>query len=330
MIIRELGVKDIDQMSVLLANRHKNERTSFHSLNVQFENSAVTKEILSKKFEDNSFIGVGAFDGEVLNGFLLSVVKEDNLFGRCAWVYYDGLAIREDIESSLYKNLYTYISEKWIQLGCFKHYVILPCGDDNVVNTWLSLGFAYEQVYGIQSLKEQECPIREDIVIKTASEENKKDLESISSLILSYQAGAPTYAAALPQMFSEIKKGYGGLVDDENAHVLLAYENKDLLAFSCAYYEEDEENMMMPQKVMELAVAGTNHEKQSKGIGSLLTYRLFNDAIDAGCQHTVTDWRMTNLKSSVFWPKMGYKAYAYRMIRRIDERVLWANGLNRL
>jgi hypothetical protein len=39
----------------------------------------------------------------------------------------------------------------------------------------------------------------------------------------------------------------------------------------------------------------------------------------------VTDWRVTNLLSSRFWPRQGFRPVVYRLTRRIDARVAWAN-----
>ena len=42
----------------------------------------------------------------------------------------------------------------------------------------------------------------------------------------------------------------------------------------------------------------------------------------------ITDWRITNLASSTFWPKCGFKPVAYRMVRYINSNIAWANFNN--
>lgn len=331
MKIRALARKDIKAMSKLLAHRHQLERSVYNSLNVLFEDEKKIEPLISSFFDEKLSISIGAFEGEELLGFISSTIKTDTLFGRCAWVKYDGLALAEDVDPSLYRDLYAHIAEKWLELGCLKHFVIIPAGQSEVVDAWLKSGFAYEQVFGLTSLKSKDVKAVDDVTIRKANSGDKDALRSISGNILSFQAQTPTFAVAMPEMFAELEDGYAGLADDEECHVLLAYKENKFLAFTCGYFEGDNSsNMMIPVKSTELGVAATNDASRNKGIGTLLTEHLFNDAIKAGYENSTTDWRITNLKSSVFWPKMGYKPYAYRMVRTIDDRILWANGHKKL
>ncbi len=331
MIIRDLTIKDAPDMAKLLAYRHKQERVKFQALNKIFEDETVLESITEKKFSGKRTIAIGAYQGDKLLGFIISNVKQNPVFGRCAWVKYDGLALAEGVDATLYRDLYATISEKWINIGCLKHFVIVPAGQNEVMNSWLNSGFAYEQVFGIKKLELPNINELEGICVREALTKDKEDLESISGLILSFQAKSPTYAVALPEMFEEFKEGYGGLIEDQEAHLLLAYKEDDFLGFTCGYFEdEDKENMMTPYKSAELGVAGTNPSFQDRGVGTLLTQSLFKDAFNAGYENSTADWRITNMKSSVFWPKMGYKPYAYRFVRTIDRRIYWADGDKRL
>lgn len=327
MKIQKLTVNDIPEIVKLLAFRHKQERQCYEGLNQVFENEQVLEKIVRKNLGEKRVIAIGAFEEGQLIAFIISNVKKDHVFGRCAWVKYDGLALAEGVDAQVYRLLYAHISKLWITDGCLKHYIIVPGSNDDVLKAWLFSGFAYEQVFGIKKLVDPEIKPLDNITIRKAMPSDEKDLKSISGLIMSYQAGSPTYAAALPELFSEIEDGYGGLISDQEAHVLMAYQDDTFLGFTCGYFEgENIENMMVPYKNTELGVAGTFSHVQNKGIGTVLTLSLFRDAIEAGYENTTTDWRITNMKSSVFWPKMGYEPYAYRLVRNIDPRVYWANG----
>lgn len=85
---------------------------------------------------------------------------------------------------------------------------------------------------------------------------------------------------------------------------------------------------MSPDDVIELCVAGTYSFHMGSGIGKKLMnegYRIFREK---GYSYIITDWRMTNLASSTFWPKCGFKPIAYRMVRHIDRNYAWANFNN--
>jgi GNAT superfamily N-acetyltransferase len=319
------------EVATLLANRHKRERMKFKGLNKIFEDVMLVEKIVTKKLSEKMTIAIGAFEESQLIGFLISTIMNDDVFGRCAWVKYDGMALAEGVTEEVYRELYAHIANEWLKAGCQKHYVIAPCGSSDVIKAWLQSGFAYEQVFGLQELEAVEIQSIENVTVREPSSSDIEDIKSISSLIMSYQAGSPTFAAALPEMFKEIEKGYVGLIEDSEAHVILAYENEDVQGFVCGYFEdEDRDNMMIPYKSTELGVAGTYSNSQNKGIGTLLTQSLLNDALKVGYINSTTDWRITNLKSSKFWPRMGYKPYAYRLVRNIDPRVYWADGQHKL
>lgn len=42
-------------------------------------------------------------------------------------------------------------------------------------------------------------------------------------------------------------------------------------------------------------------------------------AVDAKKKYIVTDWKATNLSASQFWPKYGFTAVAYELVRKIDS-----------
>jgi ribosomal protein S18 acetylase RimI-like enzyme len=67
-------------------------------------------------------------------------------------------------------------------------------------------------------------------------------------------------------------------------------------------------------------------------MGSGVGKKLMNEGCrvikEKGYGSITTDWRITNLASSTFWPKCGFKPVAYRMIRFIDTNYAWANFNN--
>lgn len=330
MKFREFKKEDVIQAAELLANRHKNERSVFPALKKEFEDIKSTEKILNKMMESNYVKGICAYDGNKIFGFLLSNIKMDNRFGRAAWISYEGLAIADSQEAELYRKLYTELAKVWIENGVLSHYIIIPAGDKKVVDSWLNLSFAFQQVHAITSLSKTDVKIPDNLTIKLSDKSDSDNLRAISNLILSYQAGSPTYAAGLPEDVELIRDSYGKFHEDEEATVLLAYDNSTLLGFQCAYIEEDDSHMMIPEKAIEIAVAGTIEKCRGTGVGDLLTKSMFNKAIEKGLENAYTDWRIANLCSSNYWPKKGFLPVAYRMYRHIDERVYWSDGINDL
>lgn len=332
MEFREFRNEDVIPASNLLANRHRRERTVFPTLKKEFEDRNYTENILNELMKSRYVKGICAYEDNKLLGFLLSNIKMDSRFGRCAWISYEGQAIADSETPELYRKLYTEIAKIWVKNGVLSHYIVVPAGYQEVVNSWLKLSFAFQQVHGITSLSKTDVNIPDNLIIRQAGEKDSEELRKISNLIISYQAESPTYAAGLPEDVGAIREGYGQFPADSDATVLLAYNDSTLLGFQCGYIEDEENSskMMIPEKALEISVGGTIEESRGTGIGDILTKLMFNKAMENGLENAFIDWRIANLCSSNFWPNQGFKPVAYRMFRHIDERVYWADGIREL
>jgi ribosomal protein S18 acetylase RimI-like enzyme len=90
--------------------------------------------------------------------------------------------------------------------------------------------------------------------------------------------------------------------------------------------ESDDSAISVPERSIDLVLAGTRATERGRGIGSALAARALDSAAKEGFAACIADWRTANLLASRFWPRLGFHPVAYRLERRIDGRVLWANG----
>ena len=125
-------------------------------------------------------------------------------------------------------------------------------------------------------------------------------------------------------------ENYREVAADEEAIAWLAIEDRDGVETAVGfqiYYEAEPEpdDLYIPESCMELPAAGTLADARNRGIGLALTNAGFAFAKEAGYQYVLADWRTTNLQSSRFWPRRGFQPVVYRLFRRVDERIAWAN-----
>jgi GNAT superfamily N-acetyltransferase len=66
-----------------------------------------------------------------------------------------------------------------------------------------------------------------------------------------------------------------------------------------------------------LGFAATRPDVRGSGAGIALTQASFAWARERGYETMVTDWRVTNLLSSRFWPKRGFRTTFTRLYRSI-------------
>jgi GNAT superfamily N-acetyltransferase len=132
----------------------------------------------------------------------------------------------------------------------------------------------------------------------------------------------------MPERIVEYEAGYAQDADDAEATVWLALSEGRIVGIQ-GYWPADEtdDDLHIPENCTELAIAGTRAGERGKGIGTLLTHHGLYEARRAGYHCCEADWRSTNLLSARFWPRQGFDPVVYRLVRRVDPRIAWADGV---
>lgn len=323
---RSITVNDIPVMTDLLIGRQNLESKAFPFLNNSCLNEKYITDTIEKLFNNSKVIGIGAFINDQLVGYIMGEIRVNNRVGRCAWVPYEGVAIRTDQPSELIRYLYAKVSVLWLEQGCFSHSAYIPMGNTVYYDAFLQLSFAIEQVHAVMNIEDYK-PFESvaDVNVRLANKDDGEVLGRMSSIISGYQNSAPVFIPALPEVVASIKEGFKGLVDGDDI-VLIAEKDMEELGFQD--YEITAPNLMTPDNAVELCVAGTFPSQMGMGIGKKLMNEGCRILKEKGCVNIITDWRITNLASSTFWPKCGFKPVAYRMARAIDSNYAWANFNN--
>lgn len=76
-------------------------------------------------------------------------------------------------------------------------------------------------------------------------------------------------------------------------------------------------DLRVPKDSIDLANAATLPELRGAGVGRALTAHVIAWAYEAGYPTMITDWRMTNMLASRFWPKRGFRTTFLRLYRSI-------------
>jgi GNAT superfamily N-acetyltransferase len=76
-------------------------------------------------------------------------------------------------------------------------------------------------------------------------------------------------------------------------------------------------DLRVPRDAIDLGGASTFPEARGTGVGRALTAHAIRWAHEHGYPTITTDWRMTNLWASRFWPKRGFRPTFLRLYRSI-------------
>ncbi|MGE5704431.1 MAG: GNAT family N-acetyltransferase [Clostridia bacterium] len=327
MELKELHASHLEEAATLLSARHARERLTYPVLPDSFEDPQQALTVLQALQQKENAIGVGAFRGNKLVGYMLGAIDTDKNRERHVWIDYAGSAISGEESPERYRDLYAWLGEKWVNHGAFDHYVVVPGGDSMALDAWFRLGFGHQQVHAIQHIPEPlaTTPNVTDFHIRRATKEDEAVVRSFATLIMEHQAKAPVWAPGFPEERRKLQDGYAGLLEDEEVWVWLA-SSKEGAPLGFQAYWPTSENMMTPGMSISLGVGATLPEARGKGVASALTRHGLSSALQSGYTRCVTDWRMTNLQSSRFWPDHGFIPIAYRLARNIDRRMAWATG----
>jgi ribosomal protein S18 acetylase RimI-like enzyme len=283
---------------------------------------------------------VALFAGRMI-GYLIGVPQIDMVWGRSVWVYLSGHAVdrtNRTYGAEVYRDLYAALSPTWVSFGCFTHFALIPASDQPALEAWFALSFGKEQAHGIRETAEASAlapPVDASLEIRRATLADLDASLELDDIIPLHQSRAPVYA---PYWFGEyspsgnkeeIRQESSELLEDEHAKLWLALRNERIVGYQLylpATPTSKMDNLIIPEQCSYLAIAATREEEQGRGVGRALTAHGLTADFAAGYTHCITDWRVTNLLSSRFWPRQGFRPVAYRLSRRLDERIAWSHS----
>ena len=320
----------LPQAAELLARRHQRDRKALPDLPASFAEPYAAGEAIQAALKRDRARGCAALEGGRLAAYLIGDLAIDQVWGRSAWVRHAGCAYDPEAGVEPVRDLYAALGAGWVRAGVFFHFAVLPIADPAMIQAWFSLSFGIEQVHALLDLKTQshDLPSLPDgLEICKAGPEDRERLAEMSDVIWRLQVQAPTWAPMVAEATLDTREGWASLADEADATVWLALQDGQVLGLQ-GYWPPDPvaDNMVIPENSVYMSVAGTRPEARGRGIGTLLTRYGQAQAARAGFHYCETDWRSANLLASRFWPRQGFLPVAYRLVRRIDPRIAWANG----
>ena len=328
----------LEEAAALLALRHQGDHVLEPALPERFTQAAAARAAVEAIWRKPDATGVVAmYEGRMI-GYLIGVPRINQVWGRSVWVYLAGHAVNRTYGSEVYRDLYAALSPSWVALGCYAHYALIPASDQPALDAWFALSFGKEQAHGIRETADASSlapPVDPSLEIRRAELADLEASLELDEIIPRHQSRAPVYA---PYWFEEyapfgdkeaIRQESIEIFQDENAKFWLALRNGRIVGYQlympASPHFDKIDNLIVPEQCSYLAIAATREEEQGRGVGRALTAHGLATAQTDGYTHCITDWRVTNLLSSRFWPRQGFRPVAYRLSRRLDERIAWSH-----
>jgi GNAT superfamily N-acetyltransferase len=314
--IRPFAEEHVAAAARLLAQRHTRHRASEPLLPEEIDFAGEIRALLEKGAS-----GVVGMRGANVAGYLLGTRLSDEVWGPNAWVELAGHAVAdaEDV-----RDLYAEAASGWVEEGRIAHYVLAPASDTALVDAWFRLSFGQQHALGVRGLDASADPVVPDgVAVRNAEAGDLEAIVALAPVLPQHQALAPVFSAGPRETEDELRAEIAKDLADERFGSLVAeVDGKIVSSFFLVPIEESGTHSSLarvPGAAL-LAWAGTLPEARGTGAGVALTAASFAWARERGYRAIVTDWRVTNLLSSRFWTRRGFRPTFLRLHRLLPRR----------
>jgi ribosomal protein S18 acetylase RimI-like enzyme len=315
--VEPFSEEHLDAAGELLAARHARHRQAEPLLSERFEDSAACRAEIESLLDSDGASGVVAVRGDRVVGYLLGVRKDES-WGPNVWVEAAGHAVDEE---ELVRDLYGAAAAAWVDEGRTRHYALVPAAGDALVKAWFRVGFGQQHAHGLRGVTaDTEVTLPDELEIRGPREEEIEQLIDIDLSLPDHQRASPVFSTAPEWSRDESRAEWQRTLAENDEHILVGvYRGQPAACWAFVPVERSSANrgLIIPDRCTFLGFAATLPEFRGLGIGVALTEAGFAWAAGAGYAAVITDWRVTNLLSSRFWPKRGFRETFLRLYRSI-------------
>lgn len=310
--------EQLDAAADLLAGRHRRQRLVEPRLPERFEEPRVARVELEELWQQAGASGAVAYRGHRALGYLLGTSRPDSIWGPNVWVELAGHAAEE---AEVVRDLYGASAGRWLEEGRHRHYAVVPAHDRPLVDAWFNVGFGLQHVHALRELDDEPRRAHPDVQVGVAEARDVDDLVALAPLLGRHQALAPVFGSTPAEEDPEqIRAELLEELEQKDAVNLVAEIGDRIVGnfFICPLEQSSmHTGPGRPERASFLGFAITHPDVRGSGAGLALTDAAFRWALEQGYDLMVTDWRATNLLSSRFWPKRGFRPMFLRLYRSI-------------
>jgi ribosomal protein S18 acetylase RimI-like enzyme len=256
-------------------------------------------------------------DGRLV-GYVIGAPQAPEVWGPNVWVELPGHAV-EDAEDA--RDLYAHAAARWVEEGNMRHYALLPA-EPALVEAWFRLGFGQQQAHGYREVpREVEVRLPEGCEIRKPDAAMVDELIEVGLALPQHQSMSPVFSSRPLPTEAETRDEWLETLDAGEEELLLGF--RDGRPVACWSYVPVEKSRHFhglerpDRRTCYLMFAVTLPASRGAGLGVALTDAGLAWAAAESYEAMVTDWRVTNLLASRFWPRRGFRASVLRLYRSI-------------
>lgn len=334
--IRPLAPHDVDAAAALLAARHRADRSRTPDLSPSYESETAARATVEQALAAPFARGVAATQGGTLTGFLIGSIAlppptswfSGFLPPRSGQIGYGSQAASGDDAGEVYRAMYAALAPSWLERGCFAHFVEVNAEDTVALDAWFSLGFGQVMTLAVRDTS----PVAESaerppagVEIHQAGAEDIDVVMQLNDELMRHHNASPIFLPYLTETEASAREHQAELLaDPANAHWIAYHDGRPagMQTFQPPTFAE----MARPDRSIYLFQGVTTADGRGAGVGTALLRRSMEWAREAGHERCVLHFFSANIPGARFWLGSGFRPLTYRLVRRVDERIAWANG----
>jgi GNAT superfamily N-acetyltransferase len=296
----------VDGAAAVLAERH----AAHLAVEPLLPHRTDFREQVEKAREDAT--GTVAIDGGEVVGYLLGPRREDSI-GAHIWIASAGHAVRDP---EVVRDLYAVAAERWVADDLTRHFVYVPAMQE-LVEPWLRLSFGISAAQAaMETRPSAQAAAGTSITVRPSTPEDTPVAAAYDRQLQLHLRESPSFGGLTVQTDQEVldewREGEG---DPQYTHFVAEHDGR--IVGHLLLYRRPEGDLRVPPESIDLANALTESRARGSGAMVALTEHALGWAYEHGYSTMITDWRMTNLLASRFWPRRGFRETFLRLYRSI-------------
>jgi ribosomal protein S18 acetylase RimI-like enzyme len=228
------------------------------------------------------------------------VMDDHPIWGRCVFLQASG-------DAEAIRGEYTERADEWPPL----HFAIVEPPTDTALDPWYRLGFAQMHAYGMRESGGERIEAR-GTTIRRGGLDDLDTAMQIDRLIHDAQAASPSFSA-VPLDDDTRRRDWEETLAGEDVSYFVAERDGAPVAHLTLYPDPHD------GEALHIASTAVLPAARGGGIGVALTTHALAVAAERGYPRVWTNWRVTNLVASRFWPARGFRLARLRLVRRLPE-----------
>jgi len=209
-------------------------------------------------------------------------------------------------EAEEIRGAYARESADWPPL----HFAIAEATPE-ALDPWYRLGFFQMHAYGVRESGGERVPAP-GVTIRRGGPDDVETAMRIDRLIQEAQAVSPSYSAVAAEDSPDRASWEETLAAEDTAY-FVAEDETGPVGHTTLYPDRTD------TQALHLASTAVVPAARGRGIGVALTTHALAYTAEQGYPRLKTNWRVTNLGASRFWPARGFQQTHIRLARRLPD-----------